>query len=161
VNLRHVLLKAAARGAALAVATTSCVIPDMTAEDAGTGGGAATFGTGGGATGGGMSGTGGGSAGLPPIPTALLTCEGPVFDGGYFGQCCARAFCPTVPFRGSGVCVCSHSAFSPVDQVLGPFSDGDGGTCFVASAISCVGRPLTTDEEEWVVAPVVPRSDWV
>ncbi|MEZ4222842.1 MAG: hypothetical protein R3B13_18010 [Polyangiaceae bacterium] len=169
------LLAASSWGAMLALAA-SCG-----GESAGDGSGTGATGTGGGSTGGSSSGGTGGaldasvdSAGLPktPYPTPA-GCAGPFHEGGYWGQCCETVGCTTpdngacppadqvygkVPGypSGSGSCSCGSAT-------TGPWAPRDPATeaacCYVFSAISCDGRPLTVDG---VIrrAPLVARRDW-
>lgn len=124
----------------------------------------------------GSGGPGQTSSALDPYPTASLGCSGPEHDGGYYGQCCAKALCytpedgadcvapeaaPTALGKsyGSGSCMCG--------ETQGPFASNpahqpaqDGTCCYVISSITCEGRPLLVDGEP-VVAELSRRADWI
>ncbi len=158
--MKHVLdtLKnAARRGAALGALATGCfAAPQEGGYDAGR------------LADGGLI-----DAGLPDSGSVLADggpgpnplCDGTVYgtlpDGGfsfgYHGQCCFNTFCGYTPTLGSGLCACSLSI---PGVTPGPFTQDDGGTCTIIATIGCDGRPLTTIDETWAVAPVVARSDW-
>lgn len=118
------------------------------------------------------SGGSGGATGLPtePYPTPA-GCFGPVYDGGYYGQCCEKVICtpatdgacPPVPDpkpdgwpTGSGVCSCSSTAmgpYAPQKPTAGP------PCCYIWSTIGCDGRPLIVRGEPRL-APLRRRADW-
>jgi hypothetical protein len=115
---------------------------------------------------------------LAPYPVEALGCSGPVHDGGYYGQCCAKARCYTpevgtecvapdaAPEKlgtsfGSGSCLCGAT------PVQGPYANNpahdpeEAGTCcYVVSSISCDGRPLLVDGTP-LVSAATRRCDWV
>ncbi|MCA9639310.1 MAG: hypothetical protein H6718_14550 [Polyangiaceae bacterium] len=169
------LLRAAAWGSSLAVL-------------AGCGGNTDTGGGSGGSAGnssGGSSGSGGqvdagmdaradsgfDAGNLQPYPTEL-TCFGPEYDGGYYGQCCEQVVCgtpsagtcpdpadvtytefPGLP-PGSGSCECGERSGPHA-----PREAGEGACCYVVGGIACEGRPLLVDGTARH-APVVSRRDW-
>jgi hypothetical protein len=108
---------------------------------------------------------------LDPLPTPV--CSGPVYDGGYYGQCCEIVLCepPTdgacsaadvahttlagLP-PGSGECECS--------PIRGPYAGtADGGAatcCYLVGSISCEGRPLLVAGEARLAEVIAAPSAW-
>lgn len=111
------------------------------------------------------------AAPLVPYPDNL-GCSGPVYDSGYYGQCCTEALCgqadggvcppadsvmywlPGYP-PGSGTCTCGGSATGP----FAPRTASEGPCCYVVGSIECDGRPLLVAGRPRL-APVVERADW-
>jgi hypothetical protein len=129
----------------------------------------------------GTSGTssGGSTSALPPYSLNDVGCSGPVYDGGYDGQCCVKASCytpdagtclhadaspPIARPAGSGTCGCAVEG--RVSMLMGPFSRNPDDTtvttgtcCYLEGWIGCEGRPLLVAGVA-VVAPLVTREDW-
>jgi len=185
-NIKAQLLRAVQQGAALATVALVAGCAGKSSGDAtNTDAGRSSVGDSSGARNGGNATNGGGGDGpvaLAAYPLEQIRCEGPSFDGGFYGQCCFEAHCytpeagsdcapatsnelssllPEYP-PGSGSCGCMAEEF----PTTGPFAPRDdatpasaGACCYVIGSIGCLGRPLLVVGDP-ILAPVARRGDW-